>query len=350
MKFLRYVAALLLFAVLLSTLLGCGYSPVPSSEEELTTVFTLDGEKFSVPYELYRFFFLSELALSEEDPTKLSPDEKNELFDVLHLRTMEEITAVYAVLSLCQTYNIDIYSDAFDDAVADGVISAVEGDDTYLGYGDHESYLAAIKEAYMNDSVFRFLLRYQHAERVLASYLRDNGILKSDEQSVMDYMRSDECVRASWLYIPYTMLPNFTAAQLSAMEEEAKASDNEAFLRMTHRVISDVYTDSELDIGFYMGKYQLDPYYQNLTDTVFSLAMDETSSWIDAGDGKYLVRRLPKEESYLSERKNLADFTEYYLLNSFYGLLAEEGARLMGAVDYTVAFSGIGFESLKMPD
>ena len=347
---LRSFLALVLTLSLLLTVASCGYAPVKSSEEELATVLTLDGGNYNVSYELYRFFFLSELALSEKDPAKLTAEEKTALWNTLNERTVEEIAKIYAVLKLCKEYDIDVESREFDNAVKDGVIAAVEGDDTYLGYGDHESYLAAIKKSYMNDSVFRFFLRYNYAERKLASLLRDTGVLKSDEATVMAYMRSDECVRASWIYIPYTLLPNFTAAQLSEMEAEAKASDNESFLRMTHTVISDIYTDKELDTGFYIGRYQLDPYYQTLTDTVFSLEMNETSGWIDAGDGRYLVRRLPKEEEYLGEQKNLADFTEYYLLNAFYGMLAEVGDALAQSVSYTDVYGTLSFDTVKMPD
>ena len=102
--------------------------------------------------------------------------------------------------------------------------------------------------------------------------------------------------------------------------------------------------------GFYIGRYQLDPYYQALTDTVFSLEMNETSGWIDAGDGRYLVRRLPKEEEYLSEQKNLADFTEYYLLNAFHGMLAETGDTLIEGAHYTDVYGTLSFETVKMPD
>jgi hypothetical protein len=119
---------------------------------------------------------------------------------------------------------------------------------------------------------------------------------------------------------------------------------------MTHAVVPDIYTDAELDRGFYIGRYQLDAYYETLTETAFSLEMGETSSWIHSGDGVYLVRRLPKDESYLENGENLADFTEYYLLNSFYRLLSEESTRLASAAVYTDAHKELSFESIRMPE
>lgn len=349
MKIFRYTLAFLLALALLVSSFGCGYAPVKSSEEELATVLRLDGT-YDVPYELYRFYFLSELALSEQDPSKLSGEEKEALFAELHQKTLEEIADVYAVLKLCEAHGIDVESKEFDEYVEDNITYAVEGSGEYVGYGDHETYLAEIKKAYMNDSVFRFLLRYRRAEEKLGALLRDTGVLKSDRETVLSYMNSDDCVRVSWIYIPYTVLPGYTSNVLELMEAEAKAATDEEFLAMTHRVIPDAYTDDELDIGFYIGKHQLDPYYDALTETAFSLAPGETSGWIDSGDGRYLVRRLPKDARYLAEESNLADFTEYYLLESFYGMLAEEAERLASTVSLTDAFGGLTFDTVKMPE
>ena len=350
MKAFRSLCALILALVLLFSLVGCGgYPAVKSSKEEKATVLTLGG-KYDVSYELYRFCFLSELALSEEDPSKMSEGERAEFFSVINQRTVEELATIYAVLAYCDKYGININGRTFDKHVKEGVVSAVEGDETYIGYGGYDEYLAAIKENNMNDSVFRFLLRYQCAEATLAAHMRDEGILNSDESTVLAYMNSDECVRASWIYISYNLLPNYTDAMLSDLAAEAKAADNDGFLFMTHRVFPEIYTDAQLDTGFYIGRYQLDPYYEALTETVFSLEMGETSDWIHSGDGMYLVRRLPKDESYLNNDANLGDFTEYYLLNEFYRLLATEADRLVTTVTYTDVHASLNFETVKMPD
>ena len=350
MKILRSTVSLCLVVGLLCTLIGCGYSPVKSSAEELAPVIELDGGNFTVPYELYRFYFLSELALSEKDPAALSEADRAALFAEIDRKAVDEIAAVYAVFKLCADHGLDVYDKAADKYVKEGVISAVEGDALYLGYGDFDTYLAEIKKTHMNDSVFRFLLRYRYAEKLLSAHMRDTGDLAADEATVLSYMKGEACIRASWIYIPYTALPNYTDAQLAKMEADAKAASNEDFLKMTHGVVPDIYTDAELDRGFYIGKHQLDAYYENLTDTAFSLEMGGTSSWIHAGDGVYLVRRLPKEESYLENSANLADFTEYYLLNSFYRLLSEESTRLASAAVYTAAHEDLSFEKVRMPE
>lgn len=349
MKIFRSLFALLLTLSLLLSFVGCGYPAVRSSGEERETVLTLDG-KYDVSYELYRFYFLSELALSERDPALLTAEEKTALFAEIHGKALAEIASVYAVFKLCEAHEIDVESRDFDKYVKENVIAAIEGDENYVGYGDKDTYLAEIKNAYMNDSVFRFLLRYRYAEQVLGAKLRDTGALQSDPEHVLAYMSSDECVRVSWIYIPYTVLPGYTEAKLAETEAEAKRATDEGFLAMTHKGLPDLYSDEELDRGFYLGKYQLDPYYEALTETAFSLEMGETSSFIDSGDGKYIVRRLPKDKEYLSDPKNLPDFTEYYLLNKFYGLLAEEGARLADTAVTAELFATLSLDEIRMPE
>lgn len=349
MKAFRSLTALALALVLLLALVGCGYPAIKSSKEEKATVLTFDG-KYDVAYELYRFCFLSELSLSEEDPSKMTEEEKTAFLAVINERALAELASIYAVLSYCEEYGIDIESRKFDKYVKEGVTAAVEGDDTYLGYGGYDEYLAAIKAAYMNDSVFRFLLRYRYAEANLAAHLRDENFFDDDKETVLAYMNSEECVRVSWVYISYAMLENYTDAELDRWEEEAQAATDEQFLAMTHRVLPDTYTDAQLETGFYIGKYQLDPYYEALTATAFSLEMGETSDWIHSGDGIYLVRRLPKEAEYLNADSSLKDLTEYYMLNEFYGMLAARAEELQSRVTYSEQYDAFTFETVKMPE
>jgi len=346
MKFFRSVTVLLLLFALLLSFVGCGkgYRPVKSSEEELVTTLSF-GEGLDVPYELYRFYFLSELSLAGKDPATMAAAEKKAYFDEIHEKTLDELGHLYAVKNLCAKYGIDIESDALDEAVQEDVNTLV--DETYGG--DHDKYLAALRDSNMNDSVFRTVLRLQKAEKLLGDHMRDKSVIKSDAVTVKKYIESDECIRVSWIYISHMNRQNYNQMQLDTMEMEAQSADNETFMRLTHSVIPDTYTDDELDTGFYIGRYQLDPYYEELTNTAFSLAMGETSDWVTSGDGIYLVRRLPKDEAYVNDTKNLADFAEYYLLNSYYKILAEEKARLVSGVRYDASFSDLSFDTVKKP-
>ena len=178
----------------------------------------------------------------------------------------------------------------------------------------------------------------------------NTGLIKSDARTVQSYIKSDECIRVSWIYISYASLSSFNQMQRDTILAEAQIADDEKFLRMTHNVLPDTYTDEELDTGFYIGRYQLDPYYEELTEAAFSLAMGETSEWVHSGDGMYIVRRLPKDTEYMESMSNLGDFTEYYLLNEFYKTVAEEKARLVTAVKYEQSLDSLTFAHVTMPE
>lgn len=347
MKKIRTVAALLLALSLLLSVVSCGdkgYAPVKSSDEELALTLSFD-DAYDVTYEMYRFYFLSELSLSGEDPAAMGEAKRQAFFEEITQKALEEVAYLAAVESLCKTYGIDIESDEIDEAVQTDVNELV--DETYGG--DHEKYLAALKAGNMTDSVLRRVLRMKYAEKALGDHVRDTGVIKSDVTTVQRYMRSDECIRVSWIYLSYDSVKNYNQTQLDTIAQEAKLADNEQFMRMTHNVIPDTYTDEELEIGFYIGRYQLDPYYEELTEAAFSLALGETTDWVRSGDGMYIVRRFQKDEEYLGTMGNLGDFTEYYLLNEFYGMLAAEQTRLLASVRYDASFHTLSFDSIKMP-
>lgn len=344
MRILRSVTAMLLLLSLLFSVVACGgYRPVKSSDEELATVLTLGGD-LSVSYELYRFYFLSELSLSEKDPAQLDETEKKALFDELHSAALDELAQVYAVVRFCNTYGIDIYSDEFDDAVDEEMKLLYEEQG-----GERDPYLSYLKSYNMNDSVCRMLVRLNYAEKKLGEHVRDAGIIKSDSVTVQNYIKSDECIRVTWIYISNASSLNYADRELDVIEAEALNATNTEFLRMTHNVLPEHYTDEELETGFYIGPYQLDPYYAELTEAAFSLEVGETTEWVRSGDGMYIVRRLPKDEAYMNDLSNLGDFTEYYLLNEFYKMLAEEADRLLTNVQYAEVFSTFSFDTLKMP-
>lgn len=354
MKIFRSVTAMLLLLSLLLSAVGCGkgYKPVKSTEEELATTLSF-GKELDVPYELYRFYFLSELALSGKDPAKMGAEEKAALFAELQEKTLEELSYLYAIKSLCVKYGVDFYSKELDEKVQKVIDGLVDG--TYGG--DHEKYLADLAKSGLNDSAFRTIYRFELAERALGEHVRDKSIIKSDAHTVKKYIESDECIRVSWIFISDLMLANYNQMQLDTIEMEAQAVDNEAFLKMTHKVIPDAYTDEELERGFYIGRYHLDPQnFSALTEAAFALTEGETSDWVHSGEGldhgegagMYLIRRLPKDEAYVNDTNNLADFAEYYLLNAFFQMVEEERARLLTGVKYDSSFSALSFDTIKM--
>ena len=342
-KSLRFFILLLLTVLCLSS---CAkYPAVSSTKEEKATVFTVNGE-YKAPYELYRFAFLNALA-SKGDVGGWSESEKKAAFSDCDLVARREIARVYAIFALCKEYGIDPYSKDIDKAVKEAVTDAIENEET--GFGDYDTYLKALKEIYMNDSVFRFYLRLNICEEHLAGAMHLASFVKEDDETVKAYFKSDDTVRATWIYIPYGIVyDNLTDAMKSELVANAKAASDEAFVATAQGYLQPLYMPDELARGFYFGKYQMDFYYDALTKTAFSLAEGETSDLIHSGDGVYIVRRLAKEDAYIENKDNIELLREYYLLDCFYRILSEESEKALQTLKAEKAYEGITLDSVKM--
>lgn len=340
--------ALFLALVLAFGLSSCAkYPMVSSSEEEKATVFTVDGE-YKAPYELYRFAFLNALR-AKGDMNGWGEAEKKAAFDECDAIAREEIARIYTVFSLCEKQGIDPYSREIDKSVEKAVENVI--DDEISGFGDHDAYLKALRESYMNDSVFRLYMRLDICEERLARTMQLSSFVKEDDETVKAYFMSDATVRATWIYISYTSAAydNHTDAMWNDLVERAKAASNEDFIAMAQGyLLGDLYHPDELEAGFYFGKHQLDAYYEALTETAFSLAEGESSELIHSGDGVYIVRRLPKDNAYIENEENMELLREYYLLDCFYRVIDEESERILGTLVPEAAYGGITLDSVKM--
>ncbi len=346
-KFLRITALLLVLSALLGTV-SCAYRTKRSTKEERETVFTVDGE-YEVKYELYRFAFLSELMnYTYQYKDKWDQQMKNRYFNLCDTAAREEVCRVYALFDLCEEYGIDPYSRKVDKAVKEAVKDAFYNEET--GYGNRKTYLEALRDANMNDSVFRLYLRYGICEELLAEAMHAAGFVPEDETTVRNHYYGDGTVHATWIYIPYEIFHgSYDDDKLNDLVIRAQGADLAAFLSLTHQHFQNAYTDEELDEGFYFGKTQLDDYYSELVETAFSLKVGETSGLVHSGDGVYIIRRLEKDHSYINDPKNLEYLRECYLLNEFYRVLDEKKTAFLDTLEESEFYETLTVDNVEMP-
>ena len=346
-KFLRVIALLLVLTTLCGTA-SCAYRSKRSSREEREIVFTV-ANKYEVKYELYRFAFLSELMeYTYQNKDKWDAQMKNRYFKLCDTAAREEVSRVYALFALCEEYGIDPYGRAVDKEVKARVKDAFYNEQT--GYGDRKTYLKALYDANMNDSVFRLYLRYAVCEKLLADAMHAAGFVPEDNETVLNHYYGDATVCATWIYIPYEVLKgSYDDDKLNALVLKAQAADLEGFLKMTHEHFQPLYTDAELDTGFYFGKTQLDDYYSELVEASFALKEGKTSGLVHSGDGAYIIRRLPKDHSYISNPDNMEYLRECYLLNEFYRVLNEKKLSLIDTIEVTEFYKTLNIDNVEMP-
>ncbi len=348
MRLIKRALFFLLALTLALTLFGCAdeYPAVRSTKQERETVFTVDGE-YEVPYELYRFAFLNAM-LAEGDVSKMTEDERAAAYAASDQAARKEIAYVYTVFSLCEKYELDPYSKEIDTAVKEELAESIEME--VGGFGDYETYLKALKESYMNDSVFRFYLRFRLCEERLTRKMRSSGFVDEADENIIAHFLGDETVRATWIYIPYssTAYENYTKEMLDELVQSAAAASDAAFVSMAQQQLQMLYMPDELAVGYYFGHYSNDPYYEALTETAFSLSVGETSALIHSGDGVYIVRRLAKDEAYIQSEENIELLRETYLLDHFYRVLEQERARLLTAIEEEKAYRELSYADIKM--
>lgn len=349
MKIVRSVLLFCLTLCLALSLFSCGYRAEPSTAEEAAAVMTLDG-KYSVPYELFRFIFLQKKqAESGGDENYFKDKDKEALFHAFSEEAEAEALKVYALFSLCEKYGIDPYSEEVEEEIEEEIALLIEGDDYTAGYGNYKSYLADIKEQFLNDSVYRLYLRYDACERRLAAKLKADKVITSPWEDVFAYYYGDETVCVSWILIPYGNLGNYTEAMRQDLLNEAKGKTDEAFKQKAAEYAI-TQSAEELARGVYFGRYEYDELYDELVDTAFALEEGETSELFFSGDGLYILRRLPKDIQYISREENRDAFNEGYMLNLFGKMLADEEARLSETLVYTDTYRALDFDAIKMPD
>ncbi len=352
---IKRIILLLLAAIMTLSLCACGnqYKPVPSTDEEARTV--LKAGKYEVPYELFRTFFLTEKeAIDGGDASIWIGDKAEKSRQAAIDEIIPKICDIYAMFSVCEAYGVDINSAEINDAVSEYVKMSIEGgaigDSTVLGFEDYDAYLEYLRGMYMNDSVSRLLIRYSICEEVAREKFIEE--YKYTEEDVSEFFASDECARITWLRRLYEYSSYFTPEYERELADKAhakmtEATDFDGIIRALVQYSSSTST-SDIENGFYIGKYTLDEeYMREVIDAAFTLSAGEFSPVIENYYGLYIVYAMEKEEGYLDSEAGYEEICEIYLNNQFYRALEEHKKALLASVSYTDFFGSLNFAEIE---
>ena len=361
----RFAALILIFSIIASislSLVSCGekYEPVESTAEEKRTVMTIsyDGEKYKVPYELYRAFFLQLKPVVDGGNADVwTGENKDEYVTRIDEMILHRISEIYAVFHLCEKADIDVYSTDFENQIKEHLEIAVEGgmlnNTVYEGFdGNYDKYLASLKEMNLNYSTQVLLLRYQIAYETLASHyigdLSDDSLKVGDIEYTKDdvrefYLDEDASVRVILAQLDNTY---FTKERALAIRNTiaSKTSDTDVANYIAGFTLSS--PTSEV-----IGKYTYDEfYYSELTESVFSLDVGETGEVItlktDVFDGYVIAYRVESTESFFDN--NYEEIKESYLYDVFGRAVATARDGIASAATATDELKELDRSSVKM--
>lgn len=359
--------ALLLITVMLTvfTLCSCKskeYEPQKSSALEASEVmtFSLDGEKYSVKYELYRALFLNfKGEVDGGDSTVWNGADKDKYIAKIDEKITEKAADIYSALALAKEIGYDTSSAAVDSEVKEIIAASIED------YGSDEAYRKALKSFNLNDSVADLMYRYNLALTAISRHYigtvsaediengkANPGAIKYTKENVENFYFGEESVivirmqlQTSYDKNPETRLEKARNALLAAVP---KGKDAVVAAMIGAGAVTEA---SELQNGFLFGRHSLDKgIYGEMTEAAFALGKDGVSEAIkisdDSGDYHVILYRLDKSTEHFES--NYSSIVYTYLENEVGGLLDAAADAMISSAVSTDFLDGLDRNTITM--
>lgn len=313
-SFVRIITAVILASTLLS-LISCGskYELPESSEEELETVLRVGD--YEVPFELYRYFFMNyKRTYDEGDESHWDKLGEAESFSMLDGLARDSITRIYATLALALDYKIDYKSGA----VQREVIKTIEEYIDMECDGDMEIYKKDLEGAFMNSSVFRFVMAEFECESRLFDALVDEGKIVTDDETIMNAITGGEFCHAKQILIMNNDEDDPEENRRIAEEVLAKAQAGDDF----DRLVAEYGEDTEMitsPVGYYFTHGEL---IEEFEEAAFALEIGELSPIVESPLGYHIILRCELDPMYVAQ--NFEDLAEAYKTSKFYFAVNEK--------------------------
>ncbi len=302
----RLICLCLIILTVVACFSGCKARPLTPPDGALNIVGTVGG--YDVTYE--EFYFLARNYNSEDITAE-------ELFDTV----AENITANYAILSLCDEAGVTYDEDELEDAVDDYMKQMIDDD---FG-GSRKNYTSALSADHMTDHYVRFTVRTDLLYAKLATALVTNGEISANDSEITEYIK-ENFVR-TW----HVMIADESGAEQSAKDA---LSDLESGRATMHELIGSTLNDDLLipGEGYAFARGSMDEKYE---EAAFSLTVGEYSDVIksrgELGTGEYvdcyyIIQRLPLDDEYIE--KNFSTLCETYETSVVAGRLASRKTEL----------------------
>lgn len=317
-----------LFALTLAALIlftSCAVKPIESTEEELAVIGTISGRE--VRYEEYRYVVLNhkrELETKYGEGIWDTPQSAEQYrAELLELVNESICSDYYAIMNMADYYYLGGAELMFsEEAILEAVQETVEG--AVDECGSMSKYKKMLKEMYLTDHLFRFYLTAEECSTELFYILcNDLGVIASDDDSVEEYMHSDDFLRTNHVYISGISEENAALAQ--SIKEQLENSDSpELEIILLKGQYCHDYTMTTTH-GKYFARYTSD-YGDEYELAAFDLYEGEISEVVTTDDGYYVIMRLPVEEDYLTTRFD--DFKDDILGSQFNVIIQDYRERL----------------------
>ena len=292
----KILSFLLLCAVTVSVLAGCGYA---STAEEREPVFSLMG--YDVPYEVMTA--KSSYGLLDEEGNTKTDDA--ELLSKAENAAMESVRNLYAALKIAEQYG---YSMEDEDIITEAEAYFEALRDSYEEETDFRRDMAA---AYMNKSVVVLVRGAKILENKAYEAALENGGIDVSDEALRSFFDSEEVIRVKQILIQREYFANAEEVAAIAYEKALVAEDFDT--------VFDLYTRS----GFYTEDRYLarGETVEEFEEAAFALEIGELSPVVESSAGYSILVRYEKEADLFEEEQE--SFAEKYYLYQFNAMLDE---------------------------
>ncbi len=305
------VCAILCTIFFLAGLFGCSASrPIKGTEEELAVVGKVAG--FDVLYEELRFVTVNYKNYLKEkygediwDSAESAEKYRAELEELVY----RNLTANYAVLSLCAEVGISIEEKEIQKAVQEQLDELVDE------LGSRKAYKEYLSENCLTDHFVRFTLGVDICySELYYVYVYDLGLIEYDEDKLYDFIMDGNFVRTLHVYIQNDSGDDIEENRKKAnqvREQLLAGADIKSIIGSS--VNEDFYLTTTN--GYYFTRGEMIKTYE---EAAFSLEIGGVSEVIETATGFYVIQRFELDPQYvLTNLAQLVKNYQYAKLNAY---------------------------------
>ncbi|MBQ9079453.1 MAG: peptidylprolyl isomerase [Clostridia bacterium] len=310
---------LLVAVMLVTSLTSCSAGrPIKSTEEELAVVGTVGN--FEVLYEELRcvtLLYRDQLANKYGDGIWSDPALTEQYRPELYELVSRNITANYAVLSLCAEVGISPDAEEIQNAVTEYINELVDE------IGGRSEYKKALEQQNITDHFMRFTISVDYCQNELFySYTEDLALIETDYEKIYDYIMDGNFVRTLHVYIQNDAGDDIEKNRAAAQDVVERLRDGEDIKKIIGSSVNEDFDLTTTD-GYYFGRGEMIQAYE---DAAFALDVNGISDVIETSTGFYVIQRFPLETAYVMQ--NLTTLTEQYQYSELNSYIDERQAEL----------------------
>ena len=311
-KILIKIAGLILCAVMLAlSLVSCAAGrPVKASAQDLKVVGKVGN--FDVLYEELRYvtlFYKQQLEDKYGEGIWKDTATAQKYSDELYELVTRNITANYAVLSLCAEVGITTDAKEIQESVTSYINEMAEE------LGGRSQYKKQLKAENATDHFLRFTIAVDYCQNELYySYTQDLGLIETEFEKIYDYIMADNFVRTVHVYIQNDKDDDVEKNRAAAENVVEQIKNGESINKLIGSSVNEDFDLTTTD-GYYFGRGEMLQAYE---DAAFALKVNEVSGVVETPTGFYVIKRLPLESAYVMQHlTTLIDQYQYSELNKY---------------------------------